>query len=288
MSHPLFTIARLTMVEASRRRLLLALVVLTLGVAGASLWGFSKLWDVRHPGGVPASPAEVRTIASQLLILVAFMFAGVLALSAAVVAAPSLSGDLESGLALAMLARPIRRADLLLGKWLGLAIMLVLYTAGSAALELLAIDVATGYVPPHPFILVAFLAGVGLALLTVSLALSTRLSGITGAVIALAGYFVAWVGGIVAGIGTALDNEALTAAGTVSRLLLPTDGLWRGAVWAMEPAPLLTAARAGGPGAAAFPFAAADPPPTPYLVWSVLWLAAVLALAVWSFHRRPI
>ena len=288
MRRPLVTIARLTMVEASRRRLLLALLVLTLGVTIASAWGFSKLWDVHNRDGSPISVAQVRTVASQLLILVAFMFSGVLALSAAVVAAPSLSGDVESGLALSMLARPIRRSDLVLGKWLGLAVMLVLYTAGTAALELLAIGWATGYVPPHPVILVLFLAGVGLALLTLSLALSTRLSGMTGAVIALAGYFVAWVGGIVAGIGTALDNQALTTAGTVSRLLLPTDGLWRGAVWAMEPAPLLTAARAGGPSAAAFPFAAADPPPVPYLAWAVLWLVAMLALAVWSFHRRPV
>lgn len=288
MIGPILTIARLTMVEAARRRLLLALVVLTIGVAAASLWGFSKLWDVHPRGGGSISPVQVRTVASQLLILVAFMFAAVLALSAAVVAAPSLSGDVESGLALAMLARPIRRADLVLGKWLGLAVMLVLYTAASAGLEMLAVNWATGYVPPHPLILVLFLTGVGLALLTLSLALSTRLSGITGAVVALAGYFVAWVGGIVGGIGGALDNQALTTAGTLSRLLLPTDGLWRGAVWAMEPAPLLTAARAGGPAAAAFPFAAADPPPGAYLVWAVLWVVGVLALGVWSFHRRPV
>lgn len=284
---PVLTIARLTMVEASRRKLLLALLVLTLIVVIASGWGFSKLWDVSQRGQ-PISPATVRTIASQLLILVAFMFAAILGLSAAVVAAPSVYADVESGLVLSMLARPIRRSDLLLGKWLGLAVILLVYTAGAAALELIAVDIATGYLPPHPVLLTLFIGSVGLVLLTMAIALSTRLSGITGAVIVLGAYFMAWVGGIVAGIGAALNNQALITAGTASRLLVPTDGLWRGAVWAMEPAPALAAARAGGAAAAAFPFAAAAPPPASFLVWSVLWVVVVLALAVWSFRHRAI
>ncbi len=284
---PILTIARLTMVEASRRKLLLALLVLTAIVVLATGWGFSKLWDISAQGEVP-SPATVRTVASQLFILVVFLFAAVLALSSAVVAAPSVHGDVESGLALAILARPVRRSDFLLGKWLGLAVILMLYTVGAAVAELIAVDLATGYMPPHPVILTVFVGGVGLVLLTLSLTLSTRVSGITGAVIALAAYFMAWVGGIVAGIGAALHNSALETAGTATKLLLPTDGLWRGAVWAMEPAPALAAARAGGAAAAAFPFAASDPPPTPFLIWSVLWVIAVLGIAVWSFRHRAI
>jgi ABC-type transport system involved in multi-copper enzyme maturation permease subunit len=284
---PILVIARLTMKEMSRRKLLLALLALTAIVVIASGWGFSKLWDVNQQGQ-PISPPVVRTIASQLLILVAFMFAAILGLSAAVVAAPSVYSDVESGLALSMLARPMRRSDLVIGKWLGLALILLIYTAGAAAAELIAVDIATGYLPPHPIFLTLFIGGVGLVLLTMSIALSTRVSGITGAVIALGAYFMAWVGGIVAGIGSALDNQALITAGTASKLLVPTDGLWRGAVWAMEPAPALAAARQGGAAAAAFPFAAAAPPPASFLIWSFLWVVAVLALAVWSFRRRTI
>jgi ABC-type transport system involved in multi-copper enzyme maturation permease subunit len=281
------TVARITAVEASRRKLLLALLVLTVLVIAASMWGFSKLWDVRI-NGAPPSPGIVRSTASQLLILVAFMFEAVLALSAAIVAAPSISADLESGLALSILARPLRRSDFLLGKWLGLAGLLVVYTALSAWGELVAVDWATGFFPPHPILLVVFIAAGGLVLLTLSLALSTRLSGITGAVIALGGYFAAWVGGIVGGIGLGLHNDALATAGIVSKLLLPTDGLWRGAVWTMEPAAIIATYRGAGAGAAAFPFAASSPPAAPFLVWTVLWILAVIALALWSFRRREI
>lgn len=286
---PLLTIARLTLQEASRRKLLLALMVLTLVVIGASWWGFGKLWDAPIGGhGGPPTPGTVRAIASQLLILVAFMFEAVLALSTAVVAAPTISTDVETGLVLAILARPLRRSDFLLGKWLGLAALLLFYTVFAAWGEMAVVDLATGYIPPHPFLLTLFISGVGLALLTLSLALSTRLSGITGAVIALAAYFVAWVGGIAGGIGQGLDNQALTAVGAVSKLLLPTDGLWRGAVWAMEPAALVAGFRSAGPGFAANPFAAVDPPAAAFDVWTVAWIVLVLGIAVWSFRSREI
>lgn len=284
----LLTIARLTLVEASRRKLLLALLVLTVAVIAASGWGFSKLWDAPIGRGQAPTPAIVRSVASQLLILVAFMFEAVLALSAAVVAAPTISADVDSGLVLAILARPMRRSDFLLGKWLGLALLLVFYTGLAIWGEMAVVDWATGYFPPHPFALTAYISGVGLVLLTLSLALSTRLSGITGAVIALAGYFVAWVGGIVGGIGEGLNNQALSAAGTFIKLTLPTDGLWRGAVWSMEPAAIIAGFRSAGPGFAANPFGAVDPPPAAFDLWALLWIVAMLAIAVWSFRRREI
>ena len=39
-----------------------------------------------------------------------------------------------------------------------------------------------------------------------------------------------WMGGIVGSIGTAFHNGAVENIGTVSSLILPSDGLWRGAV----------------------------------------------------------
>ena len=74
-----------------------------------------------------------------MLILIAFMFSFVLAMTAAFVGAPAIGGDLESGVAYAILARPLRRADLLLGRWLGSAVVVAAYAAASG---LLAIAVA--------------------------------------------------------------------------------------------------------------------------------------------------
>jgi len=286
---PILTFARLTIWEAARRKLLIAVVVLTLVVIGATGWVFHELRYANGPGGGPElSDVELLLLASQVLIFVVFLFAAVLALMSVLVSAPSISGDVESHLVLAMLARPVRRGELVLGKWLGLAALVVLYSAGAGILELLVVNETTGYTPPSPAGLIGYVAAIGLVLLTLALLLSTRMAGMTAAIIPLTGYFMAWVGGILGGIGTAIDNQGLIVTGVVSRLLLPTDGLWRGAVYAMEPATVVATVRATGKLGAGNPFSATDPPPPAFLAWTVIWLALMIGLTLWSFQRREI
>ena len=285
---PALVVARLTVQEASRRRLLLALVILTLLVVGFSAWGFNKITTVTRSDGTVLPAEQVTLITSQLLIVVTFMYSGVLALSAAVVAGPLISSEVESGLLLSMLARPMRRSEVVIGKWLGLAVLVAIYAAGSAFLEIAAVDWATGYVPPHPIELVLFVGAEGMALLSVGLVLSTRLSGITGGVIALVAWLIAWIAGVVGDIGVGLQNQAIENVGTISHLILPTDGLWRGAVYAMEPDAVLATLRAAGTVGRANPFAAVDPPPIEFLAWVVVWFAIMLGLSIWSFRTREI
>ena len=176
----------------------------------------------------------------------------------------------------------------MIGKWLGLAVLVAIYAVGSAALELAAVDWATGYFPPHPVELVVYVGLEGLALLSLGLMLSTRFSGITGGVIALVAWLMAWIGGIVGDIGTGLQNQAVESVGIISRLFLPTDGLWRGAVNAMEPDVVLAQLRAAGTFGRANPFAALDPPPFAFLMWVVVWFSVMLGLSIWSFRTREI
>jgi ABC-type transport system involved in multi-copper enzyme maturation permease subunit len=286
---PILAFARLTIWEASRRKLLIAVVLLTLVVVGATGWGFAQLRNSTGPGGGPAvGEVQLRLIASQVLIVVVFLFAAVLALMSVLVAAPSISGDVESNLALALLARPVRRSELVLGKWLGLAALVLLYSAGAGVLELTVVDAVTGYLPPQPVALIVYVAGVGLVLLTAALLLSTRLAGMTAGIIPLVAYFMAWVGGILGGVGQAIGNQGLIVTGLVSRLLLPTDGLWRGAVYAMEPASVVAALSAAGPFNAVSPFSATQPPAPAFLAWTVVWFAAMVGLTLWSFRAREI
>ncbi|MEP6751376.1 MAG: ABC transporter permease [Candidatus Dormiibacterota bacterium] len=285
---PALVVARLTIQEASRRRLLLALVILTLLVVGFSAWGFNKITTVTRSDGSLLPAVQVTLITSQLLIVVTFVYSGVLALSAAVVAGPLISSEVESGLLLSMLARPMRRSEVVIGKWLGLAVLVAIYAAGSALLEIAAVDWATGYVPPHPIDLILYVGSEGLALLSLGLLLSTRLSGITGGVIALVAWLMGWIAGVVGDVGVSLQNQAVENVGTISHLMLPTDGLWRGAVYAMEPDAVLAALRAAGTIGRANPFSAVDPPPIEFLAWVIVWFAIMLALSVWSFRTREI
>ena len=286
---PVLTFAKLTIWEASRRKLLIAVALLTLVVIGATGWVFHELRYANGPGGGPElSEVELLLLASQVLIFVVFLFAAVLALMSVLVSAPSISGDVESNLVLAMLARPVRRSELVLGKWLGLSALVVLYAAGSGLLELLVVNLTTGYTPPAPVELIVYVAGLGIVLLTLALLLSTRLAGMTAAIIPLVGYFMAWVAGILGGIGQVIGNDGLTLTGVISRLLLPTDGLWRGAVYAMEPATEVAILRSAGSAGAGNPFGATDGPAPAFLAWTAVWFVLMIALTLWSFRRREL
>ncbi|TMG53289.1 MAG: ABC transporter permease [Chloroflexi bacterium] len=282
-----FVVGRQVIAEAARRKLLLALVLLTIVVIALTVWGIARIEDLRS-AGQPLSEAQRRTIVSQLLILVMFMFSWVLSLAAVFVAAPAISGEVESGIALALLSRPMSRAEYVIGKWLGLVALVLGYAIAAAVIELVAVQAVSGYQPPHPIEFLAFVMGEAVAVLTLTLAFSTRIAGMVGGVIAAILFGIVWMGGIVGGVGAAFGNETITHVGTATKLILPTDGLWRGAVWSLEPAVVLAAQTALGPAAAANPFFATEPPPAAYVIWSVLWIAAVLAVAVWSFRGREV
>ena len=91
------------------------------------------------------------------------------------------------------------------------------------------------------------------------------------------------------GYGAALGVGALASVAEVSRLLLPTDGLWRGVIYGLEPSLIVLIAAGRAPELAnANPFYAATPPPLPFVIWSVVWMALVLGAATWWFDRRDL
>jgi ABC-type transport system involved in multi-copper enzyme maturation permease subunit len=285
------TIAKATVREASRKKLVVALALITLIGIALTGFGFWRLTVLAHEvdrGGPRMSVVELKAVTSQLLIVAMFAFSFVLALSTVFMAAPSIAGELESGIAAAVLTRPIRRVQFLAGKWLGLAVLTAVYVAVASGLEFLVVDLATGYRPPHPFEFMLFLTAEALVTLTLATLLSTRLSPVTGGVVALGGFMLAWMGGIAVALGAALNNNGVATVGALTRLIMPSDGLWRGAIYSLEPAGLLGVLSGGRPEAAANPFVALSGPPVAYLVWVGVWAAAVFSVASWSFRRREI
>jgi ABC-type transport system involved in multi-copper enzyme maturation permease subunit len=283
-----WVVAGVTLREGFRRRILPALAGLSIVAVLLTAWGYAQLPHLGAASGQQVTREEVQLLASQLLILVMFMFSFVLALSAVFAAAPSVGGELESGEALAVLARPVRRRDVLLGKWLGLSLVVVVYAALASSLEFGAALLTTGYLPPHPIEAALYLAGMGLTLLTVTLLLSTRVAPVTAGIVAMLLFGLAWLAGVVGGIGTALGDPATALAGTIGRILVPSDGLWRGALYSLEPGAVLLAGSKAGPALAAFPFFAPAPPPLIYLAWALLWNLGAFGLAMISLERRDL
>ncbi len=175
--------AGLTLRELVRRRLVAAVALLTVAIVGFTAWGLHRLATAVVDGAPIAEPG-VRAAAAGIVIMLAFLFSFVIALGAALVAAPAMAESIANGEILAVLARPVRRAEIALGRWLGTVVAIALYVAVAGGLELLVVRAITGYVPPHPLHALAYLAGAGAVVTTAAIALAARLPALAAGIVA--------------------------------------------------------------------------------------------------------
>jgi ABC-type transport system involved in multi-copper enzyme maturation permease subunit len=274
--------AALTVQEASRRRVLRALAGLTLLLLAVSAFGFSR---IEAEFGEALTTGEARLAASTVLNLVMFGLSLIAALGTAFLAGPVLAGEFESGMALSVLARPVRREAVLVGKWLGL----VAFGGGFVILAGLAqfavVWATVGYWPPDAAGGLALLAAQTTVLLTLGLLLSTVISPMASGIVAVGLFGATWIAGVVGSVGAALGNEGVARVGDVSRMLLPTDGLWRGAMHAFQDPGLLATLSEEF---SAHPFLSLSPLTATYLAWAAAWVVLVLGLSGMAFLRRDL
>ncbi len=286
---PLLVIVRLTLLDAFRRRILWVLLLLTVIVVGLSGLGFERLVTLARENG--SEELSIQLGVSQMLIVVAFMFSFILAMTAAFIGAPAISSDIDSGVLLAILARPIGRSTFLVGRWLGLAVVAGSYALASGLLEIGAMKLASGYGPPDPIGAAGAIALQAILVLTLTILFSTRLPSIAGGAIAVVLFGMCWIAGVLGGLGLYLKADLLEQIATISRFLLPSDGIWRAAIFALEPPVVIAVAGSSGRSSealAANPFYAGTGPSPAYLAWIGAWFVIVLGLAVLSFRRREL
>ncbi len=270
-------------------------MLLVLSVASVVLvgWGVDRLVTIAPTEGV--EELQVRIGVSQVLILIAFMFSFVLAMSAAFLGAPAIASDVETGTVHAMLARPLQRADLVIGRWLGLVDRRRPATRRCRACSpspSWASSPATRR--PSPLVAVGFLAFQAVAVLTLALALGTRLPSIAAGAITVVLFGLGWFAGVLGNVAVAFEAAPLAGVSEVSRVLIPTDGLWRGVIYGLEP-PLVLLIGAGRNAEAmrANPFFADAPPPAAFIAWApcgscwCCWAGCSPSAAGSSDGRRP-
>jgi ABC-type transport system involved in multi-copper enzyme maturation permease subunit len=280
------TMAGLTLREAGRRRVLWAVAGLTLALLTLSAWGFSKLGGIEADGSALTSGEET-LVAAQVLNLVMFGLSLIAALGTAFLAGPSLAGEIESGTSLSILARPVRRWAVLLGKWLGLVAFGAGFVAAAGLAQFLIVRATVGYWPPEPVEALALLSAQSAVLLTLALLLATLISPMASGIVAVGLFGATWIAGVVGGVGDALGNENLGHAGRVSRMLLPTDGLWRGAMHALQD-PFAVSQFGGEALEGGFPFLSPAGLTFGYLGWVAVWVSLMLGLAAVTFLRRDL
>ena len=295
----LLVVARWTLLEARRRRLLAAGVALSVAFVVLFAVAFALLYRSQQrdllsaqaqgaPGGFDAR-TELLFLSTALVVLGLYGVQFLAVLLGLFLGVASVSPEIDSGALHAVLARPLSRLEYLLGRFLALAGLLTAYVVVMSGALLLTARVVAGYQPGDPAKVVGLMVLQVCILLAVSLLGSTVLPTLANGVVMLALFGLAWLGGIIGFIGTIPPgNELMANLGTAVGLLLPADAVWRGASFHVLPTSLLAAQSfAGGP-EFELPFASTTPIAPAMLTWAVAYPVACLALALAAFRRRDL
>jgi len=262
------TLAGLTIREALRRRIYVGAFCIALLFLGLLfLPGFAA--HNRH--GIEIEPAPTG------LAMIKF-FSAVLGIT---LASGAVATELERGTLYVILSKPLIRAQILFGKWLGLVILTAVNVGLWAALLWVAVYVRE----PGPH--VALLKAVGMAFLyplifvTLTLCFSTFASNVLATALALVCVGIGWQEGIMRQMGRIFDIRLLRLFGLFAGYLVPIGRLHR---WMIHVADLSLPFGMGGN-----PMQLPENPPVPGdLVYIACYIMGTLMLALLIFQRRDV
>lgn len=279
-------LARLTFLEAIRRRILLAGFVL--GVAFLILYSIG-FYLMRHEAVPPSTRSEIlnaifRSGLNNFLTLSGLYAVNFLAIAmGALVSADTLAGEINSGTIQTLAAKPVRRAEIVLGKWLGFAGLLALYLVLLAGGVIAVAFILDGYVLPNVALGVALIYLEALLMMTITLLCSSMFSTLATGGVIFGLYGIAFIGGWVEQFGAILENRAAVNIGIVSSLIIPSEALWRRAAHEMTP-PIAQVIGISFSG----PMFTVSVPSDAQIVYAIGYLAVALALGVRVFARRDL
>jgi len=278
-------IARLTFREAIRRRIMLAGLVL--GIAFVILFSIGTHFifgDIANDtaANMPSQMAANILIAESTN---TFMMMGLYAATflsiamAALLGADTLAGEINSGTIQTIATKPIRRADVVLGKWLGFAELLGLYVLLLCGGIVLSTFIQAGRIPQN------LLTGLGLIymesilIMTITLMLSAAFPALATGGVVFGLYGLAFIGGWVEQIGAIFQNDTAIKVGIITSLIIPSESLWRRAAFEMQ-TPLM--------GTFDSPFTTTSVPSPLMMGYALLYLIVVLFIAVRIFQSRDL
>ncbi len=279
----ILTIANLTFREAIRRRIVLAALIL--GAAFLILYGVGfhfiqqQFNEPNFRGNLPSQ--AIRNQAYNIFLLAGMYVVNFLCIAiAALITADSLAGEIQSGTIQAVITKPIRRGEVVLGKWLGHAALLAFYLLLLGGGVELIVWLSSGYATPNWLGGLALLYFNCLIIMTLTLAFSSTLSTLATGGAVFGAFGLAFIGGWVERIGSFLNNQTATNLGILSSLILPSDAIWSKASSVMS-SPLINLAGVN-------PFTSGSEPSPLMLAYAGLYLLAALGIAVRQFGNRDL
>ena len=283
----IWILTQMTFREAIRRRIVLTGLVLGLSFLVIYSMGFHFIvghfigaeTTVQNDAAKQALDRIAITEGESALLLAGLYAVTFLSIAmGALLAADTLAGEITSGMIQTIVTKPIKRSDVVLGKWLGFASLLALYFLMIGGGTVLSVWIQSAYAPNH------LMAGLGLIYLeallvmTISLACSSAFSALATGGIVFGLYGLAFIGGWIEQFGALLQNPTAIKVGIIVSLIIPSETLWRRAAFEMQ-TPL-----AGVLGMS--PFGTVSVPSPLMIGYAIAYLVFALLIAIRIFQNR--
>ncbi|HEX8219999.1 MAG TPA: ABC transporter permease subunit [Chloroflexia bacterium] len=288
------TIMWITFHEARRRKMVLAALVLGLLFIALYVVGFlfivyeAKLivMGVSESSALEANPELLQAgqdVGLNFLTMAGLYVVHFLTIMLAIFASvDTVAGEISSHTIQAIATKPVRRWQIIIGKWLGQTAMIVPYLVLLSGGIIGSIYVITGYWPANVGQVVGLIVLQAMVLLSLSLLGGTRLSTLTNGVGLFMLYGLAFIGSWIEQIGYVLGSKAAVNIGIATSLVMPVEALWRLAANLLSPSLFSLDKRLS------MLFGAASVPSSAMVLYAVAYAAVVLGLAVRAFSRRDL
>jgi ABC-2 type transport system permease protein len=222
--------------EAVRRKVLVVVVVLTLGFLALYAFGCAQAFqEVDNFRGAPAQVEiheEVLT-GSTLLGLAMFVTLFLGTVLAVFVTLNAVRGDAERGLLQPLVVRPIGRSTLLLARFVAAAAVCVVYVSAVYAAAVLLTAATGGYWPDNPVYGGLSLAAAVVVVVALALLGTTLLSSTANGIAIFMVFGAGLASGLIGQIGSALDSSALERISSICSWALPFEAIYQNGLHAL-------------------------------------------------------
>jgi ABC-type transport system involved in multi-copper enzyme maturation permease subunit len=289
----LLYITRFTLLEAFRRRLFLAVLILSVVIvaAFATLLLLVLHSPLNTSTTVPNTQLYILGEGAILTVLAIWMVYLLSSTLTIVFTANMISGEVEAGTFAILVPKPLTRVQIVAGKWLGYALIVCVYTALMVLAFLAVIHWQTGYWPTNAFAALGLLELGMLVLLGITTLGSALVPTMVNGAVALMlfiGAPIASVAQFAVQILNLPSSQTVQSITTVINLIIPTDALWHGAAFYLIPPTANFITMGISPLAFNTPFTSGQPAPTALLIWAILYCIALPALAALRFQHRDL
>jgi Cu-processing system permease protein len=277
-------VARYALREAVRRRVILVVLVLTVGFLALYALGAKLTFDEVNGLAAPDQLDDRVLAGSTLFGLAMFTILFLGAVLAVFLTLGAVRGDAERGLLQPIVVRPVGRTSLLLGRYAGAALVCTLYVITIYVGAMVITGVTGDWWPDDPVGPGAALVLGVLVIAALSLLGSVFLSATANGIAVFMLFGAGLAAGLLGQIGDALAVQTLQDVATISSWVLPFEALYQGGLHG------LTQDAEGVTGVIVQlgPFGGAQDSGPGLWLWAFAYLGLVGAAARAGFARRDL